>query len=222
MWNRNCPKCGKEHIYKTERNLLDAEIKQRICRSCSKTGRTLSDETKSKMRQSHLGEKNIMWKKHHTPETIEKIRKLSHFNMLGKKHSVETKRKMSENNVGFKGRHHSNATRLLMKKKRVEYLSKSLSRTSKSATKFLDELETRWASKIQREVPIGGRVFDGKVGNLLIEVDGVFWHSTPEQKEIDAEKDSIASQHGYRLSRYIVNKESDIPGVLQKIRGEQP
>lgn len=67
------------------------------------TGRKHSEETKKKMRETrkdlHKGEKNGMYGKTHTPEDVERRRKLMLENnpMKGRKHSEETKRKMSEN-----------------------------------------------------------------------------------------------------------------------------
>ena len=72
---------------------------------------------------------------------------------------------------------------------------------SASATMFLDELEKRWG-KIEREVEIGGRLFDGRVGEYLIEVDSDFYHSTPKQKRIDAIKESVATRNKYTLFRF--------------------
>jgi|ERR1700734_441147 len=55
-------------------------------------GRRLSEETKKKISEGQMGADNQFYGKHHTPESIEKIRKAK----IGTKASEETKTKMSE------------------------------------------------------------------------------------------------------------------------------
>ena len=81
--------------------------------------------------------------------------------------------------------------------------------SSKPCTKILDSLEEYLGIKIRREFPIhdnkcGLKFYDGQWKRMLIEVDGSYWHSKPEQKINDMFKDYIASKHGYRLYRIAV------------------
>lgn len=64
-----------------------------------KRGTKASEETKQKMRESHLGEKNHFYGKQHTEESKQKISKMKQGQVgpwLGKQRSEETKRKISE------------------------------------------------------------------------------------------------------------------------------
>ena len=46
-----------------------------------------------------------------------------------------------------------------------------------------------------------GHSYDFKVGNVLIEMDGVYWHSTTKQKNKDSEFEKIAVDNGFKLYR---------------------
>lgn len=80
---------------------------------------------------------------------------------------------------------------------------------SKSATKFLDTLEQLLHSKIEREVPIENRLYDGKYKDTLIEVDGAYWHRTRKQKANDQHKNQLAKSAGLNLIRVAVRREAD-------------
>lgn len=63
----------------------------------------MSEETKQKMSEIHLGEKNHMWGEHHNDESIQKMseaKKGDKNPMHGKRHTDETIRKMIEANIG--------------------------------------------------------------------------------------------------------------------------
>lgn len=49
---------------------------------------------------------------------------------------------------------------------------------TKSEDSFLSELEEALEITLERQVMIGGFKYDGKFGNLLIDYNGMFWHST--------------------------------------------
>lgn len=144
----------------------------------------------------------------------------------GKSRSEETKKKISLAKQGKsgpnKGKKFSKETREKMRIARIEYLKTKPNGMfiSKSAKLFLDALENVWGNKIEREFELGGRFFDGKVGNLLIEVDSKYWHNRPDRICVDAEKELIAKNNGFELRRFNVNDESDISSVLQRIIGE--
>lgn len=87
---------------------------------------------------------------------------------------------------------------------------------SKSATAFLDKIEQKFNIKIEREFPIKYRYFDGKFKNYLIEVDGEYWHSDPDQKQIDEYKNQLAKGNGFKLIRCTVNNIKEIDSALSK------
>jgi hypothetical protein len=152
---------------------------------------------------------------HHSEESKQKIC-LAH---LGKKKpplSDEHKKKIGESQHGRK---RSLETRVKMRKKRIEYMAvHPFTKKSKSATRFLNELELIWNVKIIREFVLGGRYFDGKVGNLLIEVDGSYWHTLPKIIKISKQKECIAKENGYELKRFSIDTERDVPIRIEQIQ----
>lgn len=98
-FKRNCPKCSKELCYSRKDHYINATKKNVNCRSCSKIGRLLSAEHKVKLSESRRGKKRGP----HSIKTIEKIRLARQMQpepMLGKAHSIETRRKLSIANKG--------------------------------------------------------------------------------------------------------------------------
>ena len=87
MWKRNCPKCGTEHSYTRRFSMISAERNGRVCNHCARAGKHHSEETIQKIRISNGGENNPMFGK---PGTM--LGKSGPFK--GKHHSIETKRKM--------------------------------------------------------------------------------------------------------------------------------
>lgn len=57
--------------------------------------------------------------------------------------------------------------------------------------------------KVERQAKRGRWSFDGALvgSNILVEADGVYWHSGEKVKERDARKDAWAAAHGYTLLR---------------------
>lgn len=84
---------------------------------------------------------------------------------------------------------------------------------SQSATMFLDAVEKLYGVVIEREVNVGGRLFDGSVGKVLLEVDGEYWHTL---NQTDAIKTDIALRNGYILERFIVNEKREVVRRLQQ------
>ena len=113
---RFCPNCNKKIKYKTEIIYKTAKLKNSDCKSCSKIGRKISEETRKKMSISHHGRK-------HTIESKKKMSIVKKGINLGKKLSEETKRKISNSNIG---KHH-------LSKEQIKHLTKI--RTSKPVSK---------------------------------------------------------------------------------------
>ncbi len=76
---KRCPKCKRKQSYRNKSDFNFAVLHNKLCQSCSKTGKQLSEETKRK-----IGEKSKL----HPPA------------MLGKRHTQESKDKMSKAKVG--------------------------------------------------------------------------------------------------------------------------
>jgi len=91
-FTKNCPQCGKEQKYKSERCLNRAIRNNNSCKSCSQKGKKMppfSEEHRRKLSEAHTGIT-------HTEETR---RKLSESN-TGKTLSEEHIRKISEAHTG--------------------------------------------------------------------------------------------------------------------------
>lgn len=85
------------------------------------------------------------------------------------------------------------------------------------------ELEVRHALKLRGiqfkfQYPLGGKVYDFYLPRIktLIEVDGDYWHSLPENIKNDKIKDSIAENWGFTLIR-ITETAINLEGALNPI-----
>lgn len=143
-------------------------------------GKTLPEEQKRKIAETLRGQK-------HTEERKRNQSK-SH---LGKKLSEEQKRKIREATIRYMKQHPNDLI-------------------SMSATVFLDVLEKIFDTKFEREFELGGRFFDGKDGNLLVEVDSRYFHNTEKGRNADIIKNEIANNNGYTLVRFNINDMRDV------------
>jgi len=103
QWERNCPLCDNIIEYKNKRCLNKAMRKLQVCRKCSRIGikfGPMSDLHKEKISKHHLisGIGKWMLGRNHTDETK---RKISNSNK-GKIVSDKTKQKLSESKLGDK------------------------------------------------------------------------------------------------------------------------
>ena len=76
---RKCPECSAELIYTNVKNRNRAEKLGKICCSCRSkeiSSRPYIIEIRSSIAQKRIGNKNSFFGKHHTKETIEKLRKV--------------------------------------------------------------------------------------------------------------------------------------------------
>ena len=92
MWTRDCPDCGKEMSYSVKSCLNRANRTGSSCHSCSKKGKTLSEETRRKLSERKKGIKKQPFSEEHR-RNISEAKK-------GKKLSEETCRKMSKARKG--------------------------------------------------------------------------------------------------------------------------
>jgi very-short-patch-repair endonuclease len=54
-------------------------------------------------------------------------------------------------------------------------------------------------NSVERQFSIYNYKYDFKIGNLLVEFDGEYWHRN--KKDIDDEKDRVAVAHGHNIYR---------------------
>ena len=88
---RKCPNCERNIFYVSEKGLLSAIKRNKNCRSCSLQNHIMPEEAKNKIRNANLGKK-------HSSETREKMS----ISRKGVLKSEEHKKKISESNKGQK------------------------------------------------------------------------------------------------------------------------
>ena len=105
---------GKHHSEESKQKLRESHL-----------GKKASEETRKKLSELHKGERHWNYGKHHSEETCEKIRIAN----TGKHHSEETRQKMSESckgeKNGFYGKKHSEESRKKISESRKK-MSESL------------------------------------------------------------------------------------------------
>jgi hypothetical protein len=85
---------------------------------------------------------------------------------------------------------------------------------SKSETIFLDKLAELLNKPIERQYSLRSKLFDGKIDNVLIEVDGEYWHRTKEQKNNDELKNTLAKEEGFELIRIPIRRIEQVEKVI--------
>lgn len=176
----------------TRQKLRDANKRQTLAGKASQCGVKQSTERRSKSAERMKGNTLSVGRKV-SIETRDKLR-LSH---LGKKKTPEMRAKMKQ-------------IALLRQK------SKPFTQTSKSATLFLNSIESEFKIPIERETRLGRRFFDGQVGFILLEVDGHYWHTRENETRIDIEKEELAKKYGYIIYRFEVNSVSEVQKRVQQ------
>lgn len=99
---RNCPKCNNLLYYSCNSSKNLATRENRLCNSCTQTGRKMSNETKIKMSLKKKDNLHPLYGKHHSDETKEKI-KLAH---MGKNHNTKEYKEILRKR--FSGRNNPN------------------------------------------------------------------------------------------------------------------
>jgi len=92
----------------------------------------------------------------------------------------------------------------------------------KEIMKILEELKLNYIFQFRPEN--FNMIYDFYISkmNLLIEFDGVYWHSLSKVKERDMEKTEYAKDNGYNLLRFNENNLDDFESsILEKIKKEE-
>lgn len=89
--------------------------------------------------------------------------------------------------------------------------------SSKPELEYFNILKYFYKNDIKKQFRLEGKHYDYiLLDKILIEFDGDYWHSNPEKKEKDREKDRIAIKNGYYIIR-ISDKNSNNIEILNKI-----
>lgn len=222
------------------------ETKEKLSRA--NKGKKLSEETKKKISESLKG--HFSWNKGkklgpHSEETKRKISELHKGRpgyFKGKHHSEETKNKIRETrkgkyigeNTSMYGKHHSEETKQRMREKALQRTQTNLGfcKDTKPELKMKDILN-ELNIPFKHQFRLNNHLFDFHLlnTNVLIEVDGDYWHSNPkkfkklnkiqlEQKIKDNRNNEIAKENNFILLRFwendILNNVENVKNVLRK------
>ena len=170
-WIRNCPECNTELFYYSRQNLWRANKNKCICRKCNLTNNSFA--------------KNLKFSK----EVIERLKKLS----LGRKHTEETKLKISQSHRGKSTNPFTEETREKMRIARwrqIENLGGG-PMYNPDACNFIDKLNKEKGWNLRHalnggEIRICGYSLDGydKDRNIVFEYDEKE-HHTPIRRKKD-------------------------------------
>lgn len=119
---RNCPKCGKELKTENKYYFNKSMLANSPCLSCSQKGKVFSEEHRENLKKNHAdisGEKNPFYKKKHSDETKNKIsdKNRERFSTDHARKSISDRQKLYHltNDNGFKGKTHSPETKNKLK-----------------------------------------------------------------------------------------------------------
>ena len=171
-------------------------IESSIKKSIASIGKKKSPESVEKMRRSLTGRKLSDKHKNKIGEGIIKSKKYreGRLKLIGIRHSEEHKRKISS----------SLKLAYATGKKIPTYPAQKISKPHRL---FIHLFEQEFGIKLKKEFRINdgvrSRFYDCHIPgtNILVEVDGTYWHSRPHQIKIDAEKNILAQKNGFVLIR---------------------
>jgi very-short-patch-repair endonuclease len=238
--HKPCEVCNKKIVYKYKTCSKECHslLKNKQLKGIPKPENFMSNEHKNKLSDAHKG-------KIVSEDTKQKIsnsskgisRNKGKQPMLGKKHSFCTKKQMSKKaKISFdKGERPQIAQKGI--KRSLETIEKifakrPMNKLEKFVSSILDanniEYQFQYFIKTKNNV-CKSYDFKLKNNNILIEIDGDYWHGGPgvekhffkleEVKENDLLKNQIAIENGYSLIRIWESNIYNQPNIiLQKIR----
>lgn len=203
-WNK-----GRHWTKKEKLKLKISAIgKHKINKGSFKKGQIFSIETRKKMAKSHTGLKLIRypWNKG------KKLPQMSGKNhpMYGKKYGKEQGEKIGN---ALRGRKLSEQTKKRMrkpytairKKRRLEYLEKQFANKKPTGIekKVYDKLKSLGILFETQKLINGRFIVDAYIPslNLVIEVDGNYWHTLPKVVGKDKAENAYLTKCGYKLLR---------------------
>ena len=219
---KNNPNYGKPRSEETKKKISEnnkgkhnhsEKIRKRI--STAHKGKKLSEETKKRMSEARKGKNNPLYGKHLSEEVKKKISNTmkGKHNAFGYRHSAKTKKRIS--NI-MKGKHHSEVTKQKIRESmilRIQNYSGHYKNT-KPELKMKDILNFL-NIPFKHQFRLGNHLFDFHIlnTNILIEVDGDYYHGNPkkfsklnkiqiENKQRDIKHNKIAKTNNFILLRF--------------------
>lgn len=205
-----CIICGKELIKKYGfycQSPCKAEISELTKEKISKalSGRTCSEERNQKMiktlKSKYSSGEYIQWNKGKdtSDPTVARICEKMREANTGRIQSPDERKKRSISRIeGLKsGRIKINAI-------------------SASEKYFGQRIFEVYKIKLSSSFMLQGKCYDYKVPNrnILIECDGTYWHSKPENKINDSLKDLIAKENNFLLYRFNIDSKKDVDKLI--------
>jgi very-short-patch-repair endonuclease len=218
---------------------LSEETKQKISETLK--GRIMSEEHKKKIGEAQKGDKNHNYGKHHSEShkiKLSKILKGRISGFKGKKHSKEEREKISDavsgkNNPMF-GKHHSETIRQKIREHTIKQFQNYSGpfKDTKPELK-MKEILASLTIPYEHQFRLGNHLYDFYIlnTNILIEVDGDFWHGNPKkfstlyerqirQKDKDLKNNQLAKDRGFILLRFweddVLNNTEEVKNELKK------
>lgn len=215
VWYKPCPQCGGEQVYTTLRAISWATTHRKVCYSCKNSGKNnpFSGKTHSESHRAELSkrQKECSYRYKQLGHNPPKLQKTCQW--CKSPYEVIASRSASKyccyecawrDNYGF------NWNRKSTPEKRVEEILQSL------------------GIRYQYGFPLGGKVYDFFIEykNLLLEVDGIYWHAkgltwgemTPGQRKArknDEQKNKIARENGFQLIRVWEDEVEIVPEYIR-------
>jgi hypothetical protein len=202
VWKKNCPKCGDELNYSSHRGLVFSISHNSLCRKCSKLGSKNPSFNKVGVWKGLVGPNKGKTFGIDFKLKMSKIVK-------GRKHTKESKIKMSLSNIGkniwSKGKVVSNITKEKLRLKRIEDLRKKGifpgSKFSKNynvvACKFIEDFGKKNGYNFQHalnggEIEVCGYFVDGydKEKNIVFEYDEKHHYKSGTLRNLDKIKET--------------------------------
>ena len=168
---------GHKHNSETRKRMSDSHI-----------GKTLSEEAKLKLSEKRKGENNPFWGQSHTKEfklwASENMKREDH----GAKKFWDSLTKKEKLKICMPGIIAANRTQ-----------PKAYTSIEIAVQEVLDILNIEY----EAQKPIGKYIADFYIPaqNLIIECDGDYWHSLPDVKKRDKQKDKYLRKQGYTVKR---------------------
>jgi len=203
-WAKTCPKCNCEQIYSSRRSLWNGISKNKPCPSCVNSGKNNpfygKTHTKAHIKSLSENQKNCSYRyKNTTGKNPPKINKICKNEKCSKSFSVT---------VGQKKRLYCCYQCALNDKFGFSKMRKT------APEKMFERMLKKHKIKYKYGFVLGGKIYDFYIPkkNLLVEVDGIYWHAKGISKSKmnftqlsnrrnDLKKDDIAKKNGYALIR---------------------
>lgn len=90
-------------------------------------------------------------------------------------------------------------------------------RVSSLETAVAAELDSR-GIEYEQQAKCGRYVMDFRIGNVIVECDGAYWHSRPGVKDRDSRKDAACKKRGWSVVRLTEDEiRTDVVAAVDRV-----